>query len=558
LWRAGATPEGNPVAVLHAAARMVRPLRAAPETNPREDSMHLNTKLLAPLAVAVLIGTGAVASAMPGSSPGNPVVGRADGLLRGHAGLARASAADRFVARGVAIDADGTEHVRFDRTYKGLPVIGGDVVMHSRNGRFKSISLSQRNVLGLSVRPTLAADDAVVMAGADFGADFAGTPERTLVVYARGGDPRLAWQVRLSNERADTTYIVDAHSAGIIDRWSNRETAAAAGTAKTLYSGDVALTTNSVAGGYELRDPSRGLMRTIDGSNTRTSGQVYKDADNLWGNYAASDKATAAADAQYGAAVTWDYYKNVHGRNGIAGNGQGSYSRVHYGQRYGNAYWSDTCFCMTYGDGDGVNIGPLVSLDITGHEMSHGVNANTANLLYSGESGGLNEANSDILGTMVEFHANNAKDAPDYLIGERIVIGNVAGSANQRALRYMFDPIRDGRSPSCYASNLGTLDVHYSSGVANRFFYLLAEGSAARTFDGVNHYAPTCNGAAVTGIGRSKAARIWYRALTVYFTTNTDYAAARVATISAAKDLYGNASTEAGAVAAAWSAVKVN
>jgi Zn-dependent metalloprotease len=213
---------------------------------------------------------------------------------------------------------------------------------------------------------------------------------------------------------------------------------------------------------------------------------------------------------------------------------------------------------MTYGDGDGVNVGPLVSLDITGHEMSHGVNANTANLIYSGESGGLNEANSDILGTMVEFHANNAKDAPDYLIGEQIIVGNVAGSANQRALRFMFDPIKDGRSPSCYEATLGTLDVHFSSGVANRFFYLLAEGSAARTYGGVNHYAPTCNGASVVGIGRDKAAKIWDRALAVYFTASTDYAAARMATINAAKDLYGAGSAEASAVAAAWSAVKVN
>lgn len=521
--------------------------------------MRSKTKLMLPLAACLLVGAGAVAAAaMPGRAPGNPVVDRAAGLLRGHAGLARASADDRFVARGAIVDADGTEHVRFDRTYRGLPVIGGDLVLHARNGQLKSLSLSQRSVLGLPVRPTLAAVDAAVVAGTEFGADFAGMPERTLVVYARTGTPRLAWRVRLSNERADMTYIVDAHAARILDRWSNRETATAQGTARTLYSGDVVLTTNSVAGGYELRDPSRGQMRTIDGSNSRTSGQIYKDSDNVWGNYGAADKATAAADAQYGAAVTWDYYKSVHGRNGIAGDGKGSYSRVHYGTRYSNAYWSDACFCMTYGDGDGANIGPLVSVDITGHEMSHGVNAATAGLIYSGESGGLNEANSDILGTMVEFHANNTQDAPDYLIGEEIVVGNVAGSANQRALRYMFDPIRDGRSPSCYASNLGTLDVHYSSGVANRFFYLLAEGSAAKTFGGVSHYAPTCNGAKVTGIGRTKAAKIWYRALTVYFTSGTDYAAARTATINAAKDLYGATSTEAAAVAAAWSAVKVN
>ena len=154
---------------------------------------------------------------------------------------------------------------------------------------------------------------------------------------------------------------------------------------------------------------------------------------------------------------------------------------------------------MTYGDGDGVNLGPLVALDIAGHEMSHGVNARTANLIYSGESGGLNEANSDILGTMVEFHANNSHDTPDYLIGEEVFLSNVSGSSSQTALRYMFNPAADGRSPNCYVNTLGDLDVHYSSGVANFFYYLLAEGTGARTYSGVNHTPTTCNGSQFRG-----------------------------------------------------------
>ena len=515
--------------------------------------MHMKHRLLW-LAALASIGTGDVVAA-----GANPVVERAMSHLRDHAGAARASGNDRFLARDIVVDADGTEHVRFDRTYAGLPVIGGDVVVHSRNGRHQATSVTQGAALSLRTRPTLVADEATVIAGAEFGADFAGAPARTLVVYARGpGAARLAWQVRLSNARADMTYIVDAHKGRVLERWSNRHTAAVTGTAKTLYSGDVAITTNSVTGGYELRDPSRGRTYTIDGSNSRTSGRVYKDSDNIWGNYANADKATAAADAHYGAAATWDYFKNVHGRSGIAGNGKGAYSRVHYGFRYSNAYWSDACFCMTYGDGDGVNIGPLVALDIVGHELSHGVNANTANLIYSGESGGLNEANSDILGAMVDFRANNTQDTPDYLIGERIYLANVTGSPDQLALRYMFNPSKDGRSPNCYSSNLGNLDVHYSSGVANLFFYLLAEGTGARTYSGVNHTPTTCNGAKFAGIGRAKAEKIWYRALTVYFTSSTNYAGARAATIAAAKDLYGATSAEAGRVATAWSAVKVN
>jgi Zn-dependent metalloprotease len=256
--------------------------------------------------------------------------------------------------------------------------------------------------------------------------------------------------------------------------------------------------------------------------------------------------------------MTWDYYKNIHHRTGIGNDGKGAYNRVHYGFGYNNAYWSDTCFCMTYGDGDGTHLSPLVALDITGHEMSHGVTARTAGLIYSGESGGLNEANSDIMGTMVEFYANNPRDTPDYLIGEQVFIGNIAGSANQRALRYMFNPSLDHASPNCYSATLGNLDVHYSSGVANLFFYLLAEGTGAKTFSGVNHTPTTCNGSTFAGIGRDKAQRIWYRALTVYFTSSTGYAGARAATIRAAKDLYGATSAEATRVATAWSAVRVN
>ena len=98
---------------------------------------------------------------------------------------------------------------------------------------------------------------------------------------------------------------------------------------------------------------------------------------------------------------------------------------MHYGRNYVNAFWSDACFCMTFGDGDnGASYCPLVALDVAGHEMTHGVTSRTANLVYSGESGGLNEATSDIFGTMVEFHTNNANDTPDYLIGEKIYASN--------------------------------------------------------------------------------------------------------------------------------------
>jgi len=194
--------------------------------------------------------------------------------------------------------------------------------------------------------------------------------------------------------------------------------------------------------------------------------------------------------------------------------------------------------------------------------MTHGVTANSAKLIYSGQSGGLNEATSDIFGTLVEFYAANSAvpgSTPNYLIGERIYASQKTTVTPTKALRYMFKPSLDGKSPDCYTSTIGSLDVHYSSGVANHFFYLLAEGTAVPAGFSLTASQLVCNGnTALTALGRDTAAAIYYRALTVYMTSSTTYAGARTATLNAAKDLYGASSTQYAAVAAAWSAVSVN
>jgi len=320
----------------------------------------------------------------------------------------------------------------------------------------------------------------------------------------------------------------------------------------------VTLQTTAIPGGYSLKDPTRGNQYTADMKNKQGgNATLFTDADNVWGNFTLSDRATVAVDAQYGTAMTWDYYLGTYGRNGIANDGKGAYNRVHYGRNYNNAFWQDSCLCMTYGDGDGSTFNPFDSLDVAGHEMSHGVTSRTANLTYSGESGGLNEGTSDIFGTMVEFFANNPNDAGDYLIGEKLYRSGTS------ALRAMYHPSLDGASADCWYSAVGSLNVHYSSGVANHFFFLLAEGTA----HGTSQSSPTCNAgdtrqatgnASLNGLGRDKAQRIWYKALTTYFTSNTNYAGARTGTMNAARDLYGDGSPEQNAVSAAWAAVNVN
>jgi Zn-dependent metalloprotease len=533
--------------------------------------MHLQNRLLSVAIVAALAVPASALAVQPGHSQ---AAGRALGLIDGHAAALHRADADGFVARDVVVGKDGTEHVRFDRTYRGLPVIGGDVVVHSRNGQFKSASQTLKTSLRPGVNGKLGKSQAITEAGVAFGTGFQGVPTARKVIYARGASPVLAWEVLMRGTRADQTptemhYFVDARSGRILDRYDGIETGkpgggggatcttGASGTGRTLFSGNVGINTVGCSDGtFQMKDLTRGGGYTTDLKNrTNGSGTIFSDADNTWGNNTTSDRATAAADAHYGVAATWDYYKNVHGRNGIANDGKGALSRVHYGRNYVNAFWSDSCFCMTFGDGGG-SYYPLVNLDVAGHEMSHGVTSRTADLTYSGESGGLNEATSDIFGTMVEWYEDNANDTPDYLIGEEIYVNNPAGT---KALRYMFKPSLDGASPDCYSSNIGNLDVHYSSGVANHAFYLMAEGATTPAGFSVTPAQLVCNGnTAAGGIGRDAAQKIWYLALTGYMTSNTNYAGARAATLSAATELYGSGSAQYNGVASAWSAVGVN
>ena len=530
--------------------------------------MSLSRKTLSFAVLMALAGSAAAANT------DHPAAQRALGLIKANGAPARAAANDEFIVKDVVIDADGTEHVRFDRRYAGLAVIGGDLVVHSRNGQSRGVSLTLATSARPSLKPSISADQAIVEAGADFGIAFSGLPSATKVIYARGAQPVLAYEVRLNGIKADQTptemrYFVDARTGRILDKWDEVHTAASAGTGKTLTLGTVTLTTDSIANGFQLTDPTRGGGYTLDANGaatTTTTGSVMTDADNVWGNFARSDRASAAADAHFNVAMTWDYFKATHNRSGINDNGVGAKSLVHVGSNWVNASWSGSCFCMRYGDGDGTTYQSLVALDIAGHEMAHGVTGATSGLAYSADAGGLNEGTSDIFGTLVEFYANNAADPGDYLIGEKIYLNNPTGT---KALRVMFKQNLDGSSFVCYPNrgfkNSPQHDPHYTSGVANRFFYLLAEGAVvpagfgAGTSYNLTPSSLVCNGnTTLAGIGRAKAGAIWYRALDLYFTSSTTYPQARQHTLKAAADLYGAGSAEYNAVAAAWSATAVN
>ena len=365
-------------------------------------------------------------------------------------------------------------------------------------------------------------------------------------------------------------FFVDAHTGAILKTWSSLFTFKAAGatttTGRSQYSGEVQLGSLAKPCGYILSDPTRSNLCTRNlGGKTFGEGVLFVSPVPFWGdgqNYESSrggprseNGQTAAVDAHFGLQTSWDFYKNILHRNGIDGKGRTAQNLVHYAKGYDNAFWSDQCFCMTYGDGD--TFKTLTALDVVGHEVSHGLCHSTADLGYTGETGGLNEANSDIFGTMISFYAKGAggegPSLPDQ--GGRWCIGfDLQTPSFPHPLRYMHKPSLDGFSPDAWSPDLDDLDVHYSSGPMNRAFYFLSQGASAnKKADTYSSYLPQ----GMKGIGNDKALRIWWRTLSTHLTPSSRYVDARNGAVQAAQELYGKRGKEVTAVRKAFRAINV-
>jgi Zn-dependent metalloprotease len=516
--------------------------------------------------VLAVITTAVVAPAAASAAPVTNeavAIARAQEAIGAHPKAIQGGADDQYSVWRTIIDDDGSSHVRYRRTHRGLRVLGGDFVVHNGpDGSFRGATGGLRSPLSVDSLPSINAVPATATARSQFKGriDKVGTPE--LVIDAATGTGTLAWETLVSGVSESTKDISRLHV--LVDARSGKhlrsfdDVKSVEGLGEGVYEKGVPLDTTQLANPlrYELRDPARANSYTCDLMNKGTENSsndscspMISTSNYRWGNGSQSDRNSAAVDVHFGTWVWHEYFKNVHGRNGVYGDGRGIPAKVHWGNNVNNAHFvaggagEDH---VAFGDGSG-NASPFTSIDIVGHEFTHGLTQYTAALDYSGESGGLNEATSDIFGVMTDFHANSATPRPNYEIGERIT-GNRP--------RFMYDPSLDGKSDSCWSSGTAYKDVHYSSGVGNHFFFLLAEGSGA-TAHGTS---PTCDGSTVTGIGQGKAAEIWFRALNVYFTSNTEYGGyngARNATLRAAEDLYGYCGTEYRTVQAAWKAVAV-
>jgi len=445
-------------------------------------------------------------------------------------------------------------HTRVQQLVDGVPVFGGEAIVHLHpNGKLFTITDDLVPDVHVNTTPDYTADEAIELAADEYfdGWDkLSQDPLADLWVLRHDGQDHLVWRVQLASlENDDPTMpvmFVDAHTGDLVWSYENLQTAC---TGSTPHYGTVTVDCNLYSGSYYLEDTSD-LLGTYTWNNTTSSLYYVSSTSTTFGTTTATKN---AVEAHYTVQQVYNYYKSTFGRNGINGSGGPGAMTSHgysfitstasYSRSYVNAYWDPTNLYMVYGDGDGVYSGSLTTLDVGGHELTHGVTQYEANLTYSGESGGLNESMSDVFGAMVERYTEG-ESSNTWLIGEATWTPSTSGDA----LRYMNDPAADGYSYDYYTSGVGSADVHYTSGISNLAFYLLAKGGT---------HPRGKSTTSVTGIGADEAAAIWYKALADYMTSSTTFSGARTATLSAATALYGASSTEYTQVGNAWSAVGV-
>ncbi|WP_459502516.1 M4 family metallopeptidase [Bacillus sp. C1] len=494
---------------------------------------------------------------------------------KGEYKLGEKSAEDSFKVKQVKKDAvtDATV-VRMQQVYEGTPVWGSTQLAHvSKDGSLKVLSgtvvpdLDKKDKL--KNKNKIEAKKAIEIAQQDLGIKpkYEVDPSADLYVYQNGEDTTYAYVVKLNflePKPGNYYYFIEADSGKVLNKYNTIDHVAGedkspvkqddvqqdakavikpvtgtnkVGTGKGVLGDTKSINTTLSGSTYYLQDNTRGAtIFTYDAKNRTTlPGTLWADTDNVFN----ASRDAAAVDAHYYAGKTYDYYKNTFNRNSINDAGAPLKSTVHYGSNYNNAFWNGSQ--MVYGDGDGYTFTSLSGgIDVIGHELTHAVTEYSSNLIYQNESGALNEAISDVFGTLVEYYDNRN---PDWEIGEDIYTPSQGGDA----LRSMSDPTKYG-DPDHYSKRYtGSGDnggVHTNSGIINKAAYLLANGGT--------HYGVTVN-----GIGKDKVGAIYYRANTLYFTESTTFGQARAGLVQAAADLYGANSAEVTAVKQSYSAVGV-
>jgi Zn-dependent metalloprotease len=472
-----------------------------------------------------------------------------------------------FVLINEMADGLGFTHYRFQQTFQQIPIEGTMYIVHVKNGIIHSMNGTLFTKLQSTSTPVISeqaafANSLLYMNAAVYRWQI---PQMEQLIKKQTQNPAASWfpKARLkyapangnmSAENYRLTYcfdvyaeeplkreyvFVDAISGEVIYTQNRIHYGNATGTALTAYSGTRTITTDSVnATTFRLQETGRGLgIETYNlQQGTNYVNTDFTDSDNIWNNIN-PQKDQYATDAHWGAEVTYDYYIQNFNRNSVDNAGKKLLSYVHYNTNYTNAFWDGTE--MTYGDGN-APFTPLTSLEIAGHEISHGVTENSSGLIYNNESGALNEAFSDCMGNAIRQFGKQLSTI-DWLIGNEIGGTPFRSMANPKLYQ----------NPDCYGGTYWNApnEVHNNSGVMNYWFYLLTMGGSG-TNDLGNAYS-------VNGLGIAAAEAICYRMNAVYLFPSSVYADARLYAIQAAIDLFGPCTNEVIQTTNAWHAVGV-
>lgn len=473
---------------------------------------------------------------------------------------------NKVAVRKTETDHQGFTHIRYNIQQKGITLFNKVIIAHCQNGKLLSLSGDLRsfetpvNAFSISGEAALAAALKKVnakkykwenkaeeqhMREVMNMPDFSYEPVAVKTILEKDGNLYDAYQFTIYAEEPlyKANVFVDAATGTVLEEMNLICTVNVPGSMVTKYSGTQTVTVDQVnANQYRMFETTRGLGVETRNMNYGTNYATSTNFTNSTASWTGAGVDQGARDAHWGAQKTYDYYLSQHNRNSINNNGFKLLSYVHYNTNYANAFWDGQR--MTYGDGSG-STSIFTALDVCGHEITHGLTEQTANLTYANESGALNESFSDIFGANIENYARPA--SWNWKIGEDLFT-NLSGLRSMSAPQSFGDP-NTYNGPNWYTGTADNGGVHTNSSVGNYWFYLLTMGGA-----GTNGVGNAYN---VSGIGRTSAASIAFRALTVYFTPNTDYATARALSIQAAKDLFGDCSNEVTQTANAWYAVGV-
>ncbi|MEM9821192.1 MAG: M4 family metallopeptidase [Bacteroidota bacterium] len=444
-------------------------------------------------------------------------------------------------------------HYKFQQYYKSIPVFGAIYILHEAEQQVVWSSGYFLPFLNLETQPALSREAALALAQMEMGAQKYSweveqtslTTDATPTVELCIIDPAfpkhseqsvLAYKVELTSVAPfdRKQFFIDAQRGTILTQFPLILEHAVPAKGVCRYYGEQSFVVDSIAPNqFHLHDPTRGAgiftyMRNLD--HVVTHDHNYWDLTN-----SAMDE--VAVDAHFCASQFYDYMLETHNWEGLGNEGEPLLSIVHGGQ-YVNAFWNGTY--ALFGDGN-CNNGPLTTLEVVAHEFTHGLTDHTSDLIYSGESGAINESLSDIFGKALEHRVD--PDNFDWTIGHSFL-------ETEYALPFRsFEDPNIFEHPKFYKGHLWTdgAGVHTNSSVGNHWFYSLVTGGSGTNEAGQNYN--------IEPLGMDKAMELVFLLQTAYLTANSDYPFMYQSSKLAATELFGSGAPEIASITEAWKKV---